>query len=67
MLLYNSTEYGVRSSVLALSLKLSIAGSVHNWMGGRLGPPGAVHTRTCVQRCRVVRLREPRKSDGLSY
>ena len=28
-----NTEYGVSSSVLALSLKLSNAGPVHNWMG----------------------------------
>ena len=33
-------------------------------MGDRLGLPGAVYTRTCMQRCRVVGLREPRKSDG---
>ena len=57
------TEYGVSSSVSTRSLKVSSAGPVHNWMGDRLAIPGAVYTRTCVQRCRVVRLREPRKSD----
>ena len=35
-------------------------------MRDRLGPPGAVYTRTCVQRCFLVGLREPRKSDGSS-
>ena len=35
-------------------------------MGDRLGLPGAVYTGTCVQRCRVVGLREPRQSDGLT-
>ena len=39
---------------------------VQNWMGDRLGLPGAVYTKTCVQRCRVVGLREPRESDGSS-
>ena len=57
------TEYGVSSSVSTRSLKVSSAGPVHNWMGDRLALPGAVYTRTCVQRCRVVGLREPRKSD----
>ena len=31
-----------------------------------MGQPGAVYTRTCVQRCRVVGLGEPRESDGSS-
>ena len=57
----NYTEYGVSSSGSARSLKISNAGPVHNWMGDR-----AVYTRKCVQRCRVVELREPRKSDGFS-
>ena len=35
-------------------------------MGDRLGLLGAVYTRTCVQRCCVVGLREPRISDGSS-
>ena len=35
-------------------------------MGDRLGQPGAVYTRTCVQRCYLVGLRKPRKSDGSS-
>ena len=39
---------------------------VHNWMGDRLRLPGVVYTRTYVQRCRVVGLRVPRKSDGSS-
>ena len=38
------TEYGVSSSVLAPSLKLSNVGP---GPGDRLGPPGAVYTRTC--------------------
>ena len=33
-------------------------------MGDRLRLPGAVYTRTCVQPCCVMGLREPRKSDG---
>ena len=41
-------------------------GPVHNWSDDRLGLPGAVYTRTCVQRCLGVGLREPRKSDGSS-
>ena len=33
-------------------------------MRDRLGTSSAKYTRTCVQRCRVVGLREQRKSDG---
>ena len=35
-------------------------------MGDHLVLSGAVYTRTCVQQCRVVGLREPRKSDDSS-
>ena len=41
-------------------------GPVHNWMGDCLGLPGAVYTRTCVQLCHVLGLREPSKSDSSS-
>ena len=34
---FEHTEYGVNSSVLALSLKLSYLAPVNNWMGDRLG------------------------------
>ena len=57
------SEYDVSSSVSARSLKLSNTGPVPYWMGDRLRLPGGVCTRTCVQRCRVEGLREPRKSD----
>ena len=60
------SEYDVSSSVSARSLKLSNAGPVTYWMGDRLRLPGGVCTRTCVQRCRVIGLREPRKSDDSS-
>ena len=52
------TEYGVRSSISARSLKLSDVAPGHKWMGDRLGLPGAVYT--------IVGLREPSKSDGSS-
>ena len=29
--------------------------------------PGAVYTRTCAQRCCVVGIREPRKSDDIMF
>ena len=52
------TEYGVRSSISARSLKLSNVAPGSPWMGDCLGLQGAVYT--------IVGLREPRKSDGSS-
>ena len=59
----------VRNTALAHRWRLdhwskATPGPVHTLMGDRLGLPGAVYTRTCVQRCCVGGLREPRKSDG---
>ena len=51
------TEYGVRSTVCARSLKSSNVAPVHNLMGDRLGLQ-VLYT--------LVGLREPRKSDGSS-
>ena len=62
MVANTDTEYGA----IAHRSRPRMPGLVHNWMGDRLGLPGDVYTRTCVQRCRVVGLREPRKSDDSS-
>ena len=50
--------------MLAQSLKLSTPAPVHNWMGNRLAYTRCLYARTCIQRCRVVGLRGPHKSDG---
>ena len=42
---------------MGIQFFIATPGPVHNWMGDRLGPPSAVYTRTCVQRCRIVGLR----------
>ena len=46
----------------ARSLKLSNAGPGSQLDGWPPGLPGAAYTRTCLQRCCVLGLREPRKS-----